>query len=343
MSEPAVAVVESSEPVSIADAVNAAALDAELGQTPAEGDASGAPDTADVAKPGEKATDAATVDSVALKALLEAGDIDGLAKALGVKPAKVVNGDWARLRQRERAARDAHAKQVQTLSAREAAIKAEEAKVGHLLEARKAHEEGDVQRALELLIGDGDIDSVLAQAIKQKHGSDPRVAKMERELKAMQAEKQRVEAERQAQAQQAQQAAEAERIQGAIARELQNSDDELQQAAGGDPKLIRMVHNCMLHHYHNGNPNMTIPEALDEVIGVLRRDYETLSQAKWLAAQPGSKAANTDQPGKVAPKVTRTVSHVRASQAAPTLDVPKDDAAFGAFLREQVNRAQRQG
>lgn len=337
---------------SIRDAVNAVALEERIAEGPNEALFGGTSDSEP--KDGvesETKPAAGAIDIDALRAAVEAGDVDAIAKMAGAKVDKLTNDNWIRLRQKEKKLKEQHAAQLRQYEERDAKgreiLESAKTEIAPLLEAKQRYLDGDIVGAMQLVFGD-DIDGVLEKGVKQKHGRDPELVKLEREHREMRAKveaKERAEQERQDSAAREQHAAHALTQ---ITQALSESTDDFHIAASQDPIFMRIVTQHMLRAAQDGNPNLTLTDAVSEVSERIFSEYSGASKSpliKFLVSRRDQPVdENAPQPGKVAARkapASREVSHVRASKAATDAPVPDNAQDFGQFLRAAVNRAER--
>jgi len=324
---------------SLYDAVNAASL--------AEQSAEGEESTTQEAQPEAAKADAGgEADLSALRSALESGDIEALASQLGVKLPKTVNHDWVRLRQSEKRHKSQLREAETKLSAQRAEVEQAKSNASVFIAAKQRYEDGDVAGALSDLFGGDDIDTALTKALQQKHGRDPAVVKMERKLKELEDQKKEAERLREEQEQARIGAQQEQNAITGIAEALKAEEDETFQAAGEDPRLVRMIFVTMRNAWNEGE-DLTVSEATNRVLTGLRHEYDLMTKQRWLAPGGAKSTVNAAQSGLTAPEKpaakSAAASHVRASKTAVTPSVPDDRAAFGSFLRSAVNRAANGG
>jgi hypothetical protein len=192
-----------------------------------------------------------------------------------------------------------------------------------LADAKQLFDDGDYRGAFEKAFGI-DVNEFQKRALRQKQGEDPKVAKLERELKEMR-KAEEIKAQRQAETQQQVQQRQAiENHMAALGAELKSIDDPTIAGAAQMDAFVDAVFEIQREHYDRRS-DTTLPTAAAAEIA-LERIRETHDRWAAVFGTPLSASADADDPDDPEQATDRAEPARTANkqkQAAQTQPKPK--------------------
>ncbi len=292
------------------------------------------------AEPAEEAEEPAEEEAAAktpptgrelakIKALLAsdpAAAVDELEKALGkdgLKALKLDSKQWAAWRHEKRSLRaelDGREAQLEQIHGKLADF---HASLQPLAQARQAFEDGDYQKAHELAFG-MDINEFQKQALRQKAGTDPKVAKLEREL----AEERRIRETAAAEKAQAEQAravrqAEADYL-SELTEEVATFEDPQLAAAAKLPGFAEQVLQIQRDHFdRRTKTSLPTITAAEMALASFREAHDRWATVFASLDQSDTSEEETDRAAPVKAATPAKVQKGKPVQAPPSGAKPR--------------------
>jgi hypothetical protein len=250
----------------------------------------------------------------AARKLVRDGDIAKALELIGLHPDKLESKQWGAFRQREKAAvereRSAVAKEEQLKSiAREL-----NQKYSNFEQARAAYEAEDWDEAFKLAFNE-DANAYQRKRVSAMTTKDPKVAQLEKELRALKAQREedtRKQAEQHTEAER-QQARAAHKVN--LSKEMADCGDPRFERAAKKPAFIQKIFDIQERNF-DGRTTLDAIEAAEQAWEEL---YEGVAgESSPTTAVPVSKPAGTAKtPVRQAAKAATTLNPHEAAEAAP--------------------------